>query len=84
MLWPQIKELTTKRSSLQAALKQLQESSDKAAAALAKLKAAYETITSENDKLRQDNDELKSMIENVQQKLGQQQPSGPSSKQQPV
>lgn len=65
----QIKGLTDKKERLSTALQQLQASRDKAAAALAKLRGAYETMAADNNKLRSDNAELQGLIKGLKQQL---------------
>lgn len=67
--YAQIKGLTDKKERLSMALQQLQASRDKAAAALAKLRGAYETMAADNDKLRSDNAELQGLVEGLKQQL---------------
>lgn len=50
-------------------LQQLQESRDRAAAALAKLKGTYETITAQNKQLKADNAELRALIDGLKSQV---------------
>jgi predicted phage gp36 major capsid-like protein len=65
----QIKDLAVKKQKLTAMLQQLQQSRDKAAAALAKLKSSYETMAADNERLRADNKEFQGLIDGLKQKL---------------
>jgi predicted phage gp36 major capsid-like protein len=65
----QIKDLAVKKQKLTVMLQQLQQSRDKAAAALAKLKSSYETMAADNERLRADNKEFQGLIDGLKQKL---------------
>jgi cell division protein FtsB len=65
----QIKELAVKQEKLRIVVDQLQESRDKAAAALAKLKDSFETMAANNKRLREDNDDIKAQIACLKQQV---------------
>jgi flagellar biosynthesis chaperone FliJ len=64
----QIKELAAKQIKLRTVVDQLQETRDKAAAALAKLRDSFETMAAKNKQLREDNDDMKAQIAVLKQR----------------
>jgi chromosome segregation ATPase len=65
----QIKELAARKEKLSAISEQLQESRDRTAAALAKLREQYETMAADNTQLRSANAELKALIDGLKARL---------------